>query len=126
MPSSALLEQFLALLTNSPKFGFLSPKQQAELKTIYAGASDAQLNEAIEFLQKDAQALEQEQAKIEKLAQTALVMKNEIRQLEREELRDNDAKDREVSTKAAEELLKTLETIAVADKPKRKKFLGIF
>lgn len=130
-----LLNQFLGLLEDSSSFKLMTPEQQASIKDNYQNATDEQLQQGIKALEEDkvvTTRLEAERKKNqEELENSVTRIKTRLREIKREELKEEEAV-AEVSDKKEEEAL--LNEIETMDEPKqkeappkkRKKFLGIF
>jgi len=127
MASQELLNQLNQALAQSPPFQLLPVEKQSQLKQSFANATDEQVQQAIAEIKKtDLEAAQNEQkrdAQEQKRAQAAQVLKTEMTQETKVELKENEAKDASDSEKEAENILAS---IGQKDKPKRKKFLGIF
>ena len=128
MANIDLQDQFFKALENSKSFQLLASAQQAELRKGFASATDEQLIRGLEELKKDAAAtstLDEQRKKQEaSLVEAAMKLKDTMKEIEKSELRESEARDAEESSMAADKMLSTLEKIPT--KPKRKKFLGIF
>ena len=132
MPTQSLLDKFLRALIASKTFQSLTPQEQTEIKNSYANATDEQLAEAMEVLKNDvvkhAEFEAEEQKAVEQQVKIAHDLKDSMKKIEKEELKENAANDKEESSKAADALLEDLEKGEEEDegKKKKKKFLGIF
>lgn len=135
MASQALLDQFWQALDNSKTFQSLTPEEQAELRQAYENVTDDQLMLALGELQKDADriaAIEAEnEANLKEQVALTQSLKETLKKIEKEEIKINNQTDQEESAKAAEAALEDLgvtgeKATTVKEKPKRKKFLGIF
>ena len=130
MPDTALKQQFFATLKASRSFGLLTPDEQGKLLQIFENATDDQFASALEDLNQDAKRqmeLEQKQKENEqKAVALAVEMKTMLNQIDREAVKENEAKDAVESSKAADQLLTTIGAAEKPDKAKRKKFLGLF
>ncbi|MBU0705981.1 hypothetical protein KJ662_03760 [Patescibacteria group bacterium] len=113
MASQALLDQFLQAINASKSFQALPPEDQIKFKEIYATASDKQLTLALEEIRKnDAEMirLEKEAADLaEEQVKITQALKNTMKQIEKEEITENNAIDKEESEKAAEAALHELD-----------------
>ena len=129
MPNQQLKDRFYSLLKDSKSFQLLSAEEQDNLLKIYDNATDNQLRAGIEALDKDEESRRNLEAKLkennERQYKLALEIKDLLRQIDREERKDNEEQDTVDSNKAAEELLGTIAKIKEEPK-KRKKILGIF
>ena len=104
MLNQALYSQLLSAFDSSPEFVELTIEQQSDLKKKYLNANDEQLLKALELLNKHAQnlvdqqkKLDEEEAKISKLAHEILTIVGELEKIE--------AKNKENSSKSEDEKL---------------------
>ncbi len=131
MADQALKDQFFQALQRSKSFLSLSPENQAEIKQSFQDADDETLREALEELQKHDAAAAQRQAEAKKrneeLMKEATDIKNELKEIEKVELREKSEKDAQDSSKDADALIAELEKEEEKPKPKkRKKWFGLF
>ena len=128
MADQTLQNQFFTTLRASKSFSLLKPEEQNSLLQAFENVSDEQLRAGMMELQKDAmrqQEIEQNSKEGEgRLSRGVKAMEAEMKDIDREERKENEVKESEESSKEAEKLLAGLSKIE--DKPKRKKFLGIF
>lgn len=113
MASQALLDQFWQALDNSKSFQALSHAEQAALRASYAEATDKQITLALAELKKDdaeMAKLDQESADlVEEQVKITHDLKDSTRKIEKEEIKENNAIDKEESLKAAEAALHELD-----------------
>ena len=129
MSNQQLKDQFYSLLKASKSFQLLNAEEQANLIKLYETATDEQLRGGMEALNKAAADQKALEAKLreneEKQVALAHEIKGLLKEIDKEERKNNNDQDEAESNKAAEELLDKLGK--VDDKSgKRKKFLGIF
>lgn len=133
MANSALKDQFFALMRSSRSFQLLKPEEQVSLQESFENATDEQYQRGIAELQRDKAEMERLEAEREKRseeqAKVARNLQQTLKDLGKEELASNVAKDKQKSEAKAEELLGQIEQLVDEDEKKakkRKKFLGIF
>jgi endo-1,4-beta-D-glucanase Y len=123
-----LQNQFINTLRASKSFGLLKPEEQNGLLQAFGNATDEQLKAGLAELQLDAmrqQQIEmQTQEQDKKLAKEVEELKTEMKEIDKEGRKEDEVKESEESGKEADKLLASLSKID--EKPKKKKFLGIF
>lgn len=128
MATQALQDQFFGTLRASKSFQLLTPEEQSALLAVFANASDEQLQAGLAELQKDILNTQKLEAELKQREERQVKMAEEIKvtlkQIDKEELKENEAKDEKESSDVADKLLAKIGQ--EEEKPKRKKFLGIF
>ncbi len=130
MPTPSLQQTFFQKLRSSRFFSLLKTPEQEELIRMYMNADDAQLMQAMQEIDNSTVELtkidEERKKKLREQLNLVSEIKVNLGQLKKAQLEEHEETDRKVETKAAEELLQTIDKIPQTNAPKRKKFLGIF
>lgn len=128
MADANLQNQFFTTLRASKSFSLLKPEEQNGLLQAFGNATDEQLNAGLAELAQDEMRQQQIELQMkdgnQQLAKQVEAMKTEMKEIDTEERKENEAKESDESSKEADKLLASLSKIE--EKPKRKKFLGIF
>jgi outer membrane lipopolysaccharide assembly protein LptE/RlpB len=124
MANQTLKNQFFTALESSKAYSVLNPEEKKQLADSYADVTDEQYTQALAELQKFAS----NNAKLEEeLLQKAQELKELIKKVELETRKSNEEKEVTEASNAADQLLDKLGAIVdEKEKPKRKKFLGMF
>ncbi len=130
MADPTLLNNFLTALRASKSFNLLGKEEQDRLVQVFSAAGDAQLSAGIEALKQDEikqkNLDEQLTAQQKKAAKLAEEIQAALKDIDKDDLKKNEAKDASESMQAAEQLLNKIGSASEEEKPKRKKLFGIF
>jgi hypothetical protein len=130
MSDQALKETFFATLRASKSYSLLSAEEQKHLLEVFASATDEQLQEGLKALREDAAKQTMLEAKMaeqqKKAADLAVEIKTTLKEIDKTERKENEEKELVESADAADKLLAKIGAPTESEKPKRKKFLGIF
>lgn len=126
MVNRSLQQKFFSLLQKQPGFIALDDDRKKKVMNRFAHATDEQILQAVGALklledESNNKILSDEDG--QRLAEEALQIGREMKNIDREQLQMDEAKDKENTDDDAEKLLKALEKI---DTPSAKKLFGIF
>ena len=112
MPSQQLLDEFFKVLESATSFKTLAPTEQAELKNSYLQVSDEQLKNGMLIIQRIEKKLAEDIKKNdEEAAKIAGELKVKLAQVQKEELVENEKKEKIASGVLLKDLEKEIDAL---------------
>jgi hypothetical protein len=126
MVNRSLQQKFFSLLQKQPGFIALDEDRKKRVVNRFADATDEQILQAVgalKLLEDESSDKTFSDEDEQRLAEEALQIGHEMKNIDREQLQMDEAKDKETTDNDAEKLLKALDKI---DTPSKKKIFGVF
>lgn len=126
MVDRSLQQKFFSLLQKQPGFIALDEDRKKQVMNRFAHATDEQILQAVgalKLLEDESNNKIRSDEDEQRLAEDAIRIGHEMKNIDREQLQMDEAKDKENTDDDAEKLLKALEKI---DTPSQKKIFGLF